>query len=271
MLTAGRKQAGVKVIPVLLYHAVTDEPPPDQPEYAVSPQRFAEHVEAIAASGRVALTITELGAALRGEREMPAYPAALTFDDGFADTPAAAGRLADLGIKSTVFVATGRLRHPAARPALPPSALAELAGCELIELGSHTVTHPRLDDLSVKAATQEIAISKLELEQAIGRPVTSFAYPHGAYDGRVRRAVIAAGFSAAAAVKDALSHSADDSYAIARVTVMADTTVEQVRRLLSGEGARLAWSDKRLLTRGNRGVHTIRRWLGPRIPPALTQ
>ena len=55
-------------IPVLLYHSVADAPAPGQPLFTVRPSTFAEHVAAIVDSGRIALTITELAKALRGER-----------------------------------------------------------------------------------------------------------------------------------------------------------------------------------------------------------
>ena len=76
-----------------------------------------------------------------------------------------------------------------------------------------------------------------QLEEHLGSSVATFAYPHGDHGRRVRAAVIAAGFSSAAAVKNALSHRGDDPFAIARWTVMRDTSTEQVARILAGEGA----------------------------------
>ncbi len=258
-------------IPVLLYHAVADPPPADQPRFAVSPQRFAEHVAAIANSGRVALTITELGEALRGARTLPERAVAVTFDDGFADTPAAAALLAEHGIASTVFVATARLDSTAVPPSLPRAALSELHENELVEIGAHTESHPRLDELGIAAATEEIVASKRVLERHLGNVVRSFAYPHGSYDRRVRDAVIGAGFTAAAAVKNALSHPTDDPFAIARWTVMANTTTAELARVLDGDGPPLAWSGERQRTRAYRHARRLRRRLRQlRIPTTDT-
>jgi peptidoglycan/xylan/chitin deacetylase (PgdA/CDA1 family) len=52
---------------------------------------------------------------------------------------------------------------------------------ELIEIGSHTVTHPLLPALSVSQQQDEIQRSKSTLEEMIGQRVTSFAYPYGNY------------------------------------------------------------------------------------------
>ncbi len=49
----------------------------------------------------------------------------------------------------------------------------------LVEIGAHTVTHPVLSALPVPLQRQEIAQSKVDLEEVLGRPITSFAYPHG--------------------------------------------------------------------------------------------
>jgi peptidoglycan/xylan/chitin deacetylase (PgdA/CDA1 family) len=49
----------------------------------------------------------------------------------------------------------------------------------LVEVGSHTVTHPVLSGLSPAAQWTEIEQSKVDLEEMLGRPVTSFAYPFG--------------------------------------------------------------------------------------------
>ena len=50
---------------------------------------------------------------------------------------------------------------------------------ELIEIGSHTMTHPALSTLSLSAQWDEIQQSKTHLETILKRPVCSFAYPYG--------------------------------------------------------------------------------------------
>jgi hypothetical protein len=90
-------------------------------------------------------------------------------------------------------------------------------------------------------------------------PIASFAYPHGSYDHTVRTAVVAAGFGSAAAIKNAVSHLDDDPFAIARWTVTAATSPEELGRILDGEGVPLAWSHVRLRTRASRTARRTRR------------
>lgn len=57
--------------------------------------------------------------------------------------------------------------------------LSELGRNGIIEIGSHTMTHPVLASLSVPDQFAEISSSKQKLESIIGRPIQSFAYPYG--------------------------------------------------------------------------------------------
>ena len=54
-----------------------------------------------------------------------------------------------------------------------------LAEGGLVEIGSHTVTHPALSALAPAGQRREILESKAHLEAILGHPVKSFAYPFG--------------------------------------------------------------------------------------------
>ena len=57
--------------------------------------------------------------------------------------------------------------------------LRELAAHPMVEIGAHTVSHPRLVWLDEERCRLELTESRLELEAELGRPVVSVAYPHG--------------------------------------------------------------------------------------------
>lgn len=248
-------------IPVLLYHSVADSPPPGQlREFTVTPERFREHVAVITAAGFSAMTISALARALGGAEPLPPRPLAITFDDGFDDTLAAVQALSDVGLPATVYVTAGTIDTPAG---ISVAAMAQLAatGCEI---GAHSVSHPHLDELPLALAAREITDSRDQLEQHLGSAVASFAYPHGAYDRRVRASVIEAGFSSAAAVKNALSHRRDDPFAIARWTVTYPTSAAELGRVLDGSGVPLAWARERHRTRASRTARRLRRRIDTR-------
>jgi peptidoglycan/xylan/chitin deacetylase (PgdA/CDA1 family) len=250
------------VIPVLLYHSVADGPRQSDGPYVVSRAEFAAHADAVRASGRQGVKITELAAALRGERPLPERAVALTFDDGFADSYDAVEELIGRDLPSTVYVTTSWI---GARDHLSRSGLLELSQLPSVEVGAHGVRHHRLDELDERELAAEVHVSRDRLEDLTGASVFSFAYPHGAYDRRARQAVIRAGYRSAAAVKNAVSHPADDPFAIARWTVTAGTPASRVAQILEGNRVPHAWSEERLRTRAYRTARRGRRRLGKEL------
>ncbi|HWO14651.1 MAG TPA: polysaccharide deacetylase family protein [Polyangiaceae bacterium] len=65
------------------------------------------------------------------------------------------------------------------------------------EIGSHSLTHPLLPELSDERIALEVGASRRELSRIIGAPVSSFCYPNGSYDARTLRAVESAGYECA--------------------------------------------------------------------------
>ncbi len=60
-----------------------------------------------------------------------------------------------------------------------------------------------LDAVSRATAARDISDSKHLVEDALGTPTTSFAYPYGYHDRHVQRLVREAGFGHAVGVKNA--------------------------------------------------------------------
>jgi peptidoglycan/xylan/chitin deacetylase (PgdA/CDA1 family) len=250
----------LEAIPVLLYHSVPRGALDGTDPLAVTYERFGEHLDAVLASGRVPLTISELADGLRGTRPLPERPVAITFDDGYENTLDALELLCARGLRASLYVTTGEI---GAGQMIGREQLQRLAGRPgEIELGAHTVTHPRLDELSLAEVAREVSDSKRCLEEVVERPVTSFAYPYGAHDRQVREAVIVAGFDSAAAVKNAISHREDDPWAIARWTVDSRMDAKRIADVLDGRGVPRAWQRERLRTRGYRTVRRLRRRMG---------
>ena len=243
-----------RTIPVLLYHSISDVRARD--EFAVSPDGFKAHIAAVVQSGRVPLTIGQLADGLRGTAALPERAVLITFDDGYTDTVMATSMLADAGLTSTVYIATGTV---GVGDGITTAQIAALAADETVQIGAHTVSHPRLDELTVGEVRRELLESKRVLEQMTGAPVDTFAYPHGAYDVRAREEVIAAGFTSAAAVKNALSHPRDDPWAIARWTVTRTTSVGRIVELLGDNAGPLAPTRQRMRTRAYRVIRRAQR------------
>lgn len=248
----------MRVIPVLLYHSVSDHPSGDD-RYAVPRAAFEAHADLVAESGRTTLRITELADRLRDQQELLEHIAAITFDDGFADNEEAVHSLVARGLQATLYVTTGEL---GGHDRFTRSQVAQLAQISSIEFGAHAVRHRHLDELNDRDVAHEVRDSKLALEDIIQSPVHSFAYPHGAYDNQVRQSVIHVGYRSAVAVKNALSHEHDDPFAIARFTVTTSTSPHRIAKILQGKGIPLAWPQERLRTRVHRTVRRGRARIG---------
>lgn len=96
---------------------------------------------------------------------------------------------------------------------LTPDEIIRMAAGGLIEIGAHTVTHPILSQLPAALQRDEILGSKTHLEDILGSPVISFAYPYGSrYDYTKETAAIIqeAGFDCACStVADMIFETAD--------------------------------------------------------------
>ena len=71
----------------------------------------------------------------------------------------------------------------------------------MFEIGAHTMTHPRLTEVSDTTARQEILDSKQYLERLLKRPINTFCYPGGNYRAKHVAMVHEAGFLYARTVK----------------------------------------------------------------------
>jgi peptidoglycan/xylan/chitin deacetylase (PgdA/CDA1 family) len=102
---------------------------------------------------------------------------------------------------------------------LTPDELIRLADGGLIEIGGHTETHARLATLPPEAQKAEIAASKLTLEEVLGRPITSFAYPHGSYTPETVAIVKNTGFRCACATLGYMARRNSSVYEIPRMNI----------------------------------------------------
>ena len=251
-----------QLVPVLTYHSVGDGPGGGIEPYRTATDMFREHVDALTDSGRTWVTISELGRRLRDD-ESVAGLGAVTFDDPYADAiDNALPVLAAASVPATVYsVSDGLGSVPPFGREGPVLATAEQLG-DLgsgVEVGAHSVDHPEMDTLGARGAQRQIASSRAALEDLTGRPVTSFAYPHGYRSRQTMRLVRDEGLVAACGVGNALSHQRDDRFSIARILVTREHGSDDIARMCAGRGYPAARSRDRLATVGWRWARRIRR------------
>lgn len=254
-------------LPILLYHSISEKVAPPFQKWAVHPKRFSEQLDFLRAEGYTPFTVSQLVEAGTGGH-LPERPVVVTFDDGFADFyTGALPLLKKHEFVATLFLTTDYIgktsRWLAAegeghRPMLSWEQVSELDRCG-VECGAHTRSHPQLDTLRRAQARDEIFGSKKALEDNLGKPALSFAYPHGYHSAATKKLVKQAGFSSACAVKHAMSNQTDDPFALARIIVEADTDLRTFKNLLDGRGVKPTPSGERWQTKGWRYARRLKK------------
>jgi peptidoglycan/xylan/chitin deacetylase (PgdA/CDA1 family) len=244
-------------IPILLYHSISDDADARDLPFTVSPSAFCDHVDMIASSGLTVLTVGELVAAREAGKALNGSTVVITSDDGYADTrDVFAETLFGAGLRATVYVSTATIAEAVrGKQMISWSATRDLADIGF-EVGSHGHHHLQLDTKRHKTVAAELRRSREQLEDHLGHPSETFAYPHGYHTAGIIELVRAAGFRSACAVKNALSHDNDEIFALSRLTITRDASSETVAAFLSGDAA-VATPRRHLKTRAWRVARLV--------------
>lgn len=194
---------------VLYYHSVPGE-------YA---GRFGEQMHAAASQFKM-VDVTEMN-------QLPSASdsVAITFDDAltsFAEN--AVPTLVQKKIPATVFVVTDALGqkpswgegyYSSEERVMSVEQLRNLPS--LISVGSHTLTHPNLTNLSRESAAREIQYSKERLEGMLRRTIKVFSFPHGAFDSATVQQCKDAGYERVFTTEPTLMTESEEQYLVGRV------------------------------------------------------
>jgi len=163
----------------LLYHHIAESSGDNR--YYVSPESFRQQMESLYNWGYTTITPSRLRDVVINGGELPDRPVILTFDDGDLDLyQNAFPIMKEFGFSGAVYVVANYLN---ADDYLQTSQLLELMAAGW-EIGSHGTSHVDLtknhDNIRI-----ELVNSHIKIEEAIGVPVKSFAYPFGIVDNFV--------------------------------------------------------------------------------------
>ena len=178
-----------RTLRVLMYHKIKDVP---ENSVTIPVGLFDEQMAQLGELGYRPVSLDDVLAYYLDGVPLPAKALLITFDDGYRDNlENAVPVLQRYGYPAVIFVPIGYLdgsqplphdEHLAARGVvnrtLDWAQLAELESTGL-RVESHGIGHRPLADLEVDEAAREVVLSKLRLEDRLGRPVRSFAYVKG--------------------------------------------------------------------------------------------
>lgn len=169
----------------------------------------------------------------------------ITADDGYQDNLTRMLPLLErYGYKAVVYVVTGEgyNRWDVEHPTNPDTKVSLMSGEQIkalaasghVEIGGHTLTHPRLSQLTAEQQVHEIQENKRQLEALLGHPLLSFAYPYGDMNESAKEQAIAAGYRFAVATNSGPKAMHQDPYQIRRIAIFPRTDVFGLWRKIRG-------------------------------------
>lgn len=222
------------MVPILMYHQIGEPGPKGTPyrSLTVHPSSFRRQMRWLHRLGYRGLSMRDIMPYVRGERR--GRVVGITFDDGYRNVHQnALPVLRELGFTATNYFVVRQLGGGNVWDYEGGVAHSDLMSLEEMrdwaaqgmEVGSHTLNHARLTDLSAEQARAEIKGSRLELESLIQAPVTAFCYPYGAENAQARELVRLAGYTNATTTQPGLAHAGDDPFGLPRVMVARSTHI----------------------------------------------
>ncbi len=207
-------------VPILMYHMIDDPARYSgighYEKYLVHPEQFRDQLRWLRDNGYEAVTLLDLHAHRVNGKPLREKPVIITFDDGYACVyHNALPELLRYDMTGTVFVCSGWLtgdRH------LSPEMLRTLHEKGL-EIGSHSVTHANLLELTPPEAAWEIVQSRIELEAVLGSRPDFFSYPYGAFRAEIINLVRESGYLGAVTASGGENSCPQDLYRLGRIFI----------------------------------------------------
>jgi peptidoglycan/xylan/chitin deacetylase (PgdA/CDA1 family) len=171
-------------IPILMYHSISNSDDSSQHPYyrtTTTPKMFDQQIRLLHQKGYRAVSVTEASRLMQTAHHAGNL-VGITFDDGYQDFHTNAFPILNrYGYSATVFLPTAYIgqasRQFKGAQCLRWNQVRELRKAG-IEFGSHTVTHPQLRSVTTEQMRTEVGRSKDEIQQQLGEPVETFAYPY---------------------------------------------------------------------------------------------
>ena len=202
-------------IPIFMYHHVRDIDDPNDKTanyLAVTTEKFKNELDLLEKLGYTPVNFKEIeegiltGQTLTNEsivngsiaKKAPMNnktpikkPIILTFDDGYVDFYTNAfPELKKRNLSAVIYLITDKLNTDGY---MTTDQIKEMQNFN-IEIGSHTLTHANLQELSDEELKKEISDSKTFLENLTRESVLSFCYQYGKYNSRSKKIVKEAGY-----------------------------------------------------------------------------
>ena len=234
-------------MPILMYHRfIANESEKGIHGTWMHEKRFESHLRLIKKLGFTTLTFRdfeEKGFIHRIESGKKYLM--ITADDGYRDNLTRMLPLLEkYDMKAVIFIVSDETHNrwdtdSAANPdvradLLSADEIKALDNSGRIEIGGHTLSHAKLDELSPTEQRREIIENKAQLEKILGHPIISFAYPYGNINESAKSEVKDAGYRFAVATDSGPRQMHEDPFQIRRIAVFPRTNTFSLWRKIRG-------------------------------------
>lgn len=219
-----KKQFGASI---LAYHSVAI----NNVFFTVKPENFSRQLDIIKNSKLSVIKLSELVFKLKSGQDIKNC-VCLTFDDGYKDNftnvfPV----LNKYNFPATIFLITGRIGQTSIASdgtifeMLNPGEIKKMHESGLVEFFPHTRNHPKLTELELNTAIEEIENSYNDLVSLVGETKKILAYPKGRYNNNHIEYLKNNNWLAAVSTQDGLILGSENIYFLKRNSVDRSTSL----------------------------------------------
>jgi peptidoglycan/xylan/chitin deacetylase (PgdA/CDA1 family) len=233
---AGRLFVRLPRVAVLMYHSIGD----NRAFFTVTEENFTRQLEFLKKHNYKVIFLSQLVERLIRREKLADKTVVLTFDDGYRDNFIKAWPLLKKNnFPATIFLPTdyiGRSLNNSQNvplPILSAGQIKEMADSGLVEFGSHTQTHPRLEEISDQDFMSEARLAKETIEKLTGKNCRLFAYPRGYFKEEFFGILKGLGYAAACSIKEGLITEQGNLFLLKRNFIYSQVGLAQFRGKLT--------------------------------------
>jgi len=221
----------VVLVPIILYHRIDISPINSQ--YYVPPDKFEEEMKLLHDWGYETISTELLIKAITEGADLPPRPLLITFDDGHLNNYTAAFPIMQkYGFTGVLYIVAN---YMGADQYMNADQIKEMANAGW-EVGSHSISHSDLTSLEPYRQRYEVVESRTLLEEALGVPVLTIAYPFGVSDSSVIDYAHFAGYIGGMSLGFTYDQGVSNLYTLQRRDIKGTYDVKQFAAFLPWQG-----------------------------------
>jgi peptidoglycan/xylan/chitin deacetylase (PgdA/CDA1 family) len=230
-----RARERVEHLPILNYHRIATDGPPELARYRTSPAAFREQMRWLRRHGYHAVTSADFARQPGTGQFLRGRPVLITFDDGYRDFHDIAWPILQAhDLIAEVLIVTDHVGGAAhwdagfgtPAPLMGWDQIQEL-GAGGIRFGSHMASHSHMNVLPSSEVVREAIRSRALLERALGTSCTSIAAPFGEASDRFVHIARRCGYEIGFTAEPGFAHLGSDRLRLPRIEVLGHWSLEQ--------------------------------------------